>query len=595
MDALKPVLQRINALLQNFESVEAKSQAVPDQAHLKTKIEADTQILLKQLLEDSDLSPSSAYHSNQTLGNFPQLAALKELDPDDKTLPLRQNVQQAIDYIREPLVENQIKPELVEEVIDTHVTIPLRNYLTEETAAQQIAAEVEQMVSKRAELDLQHQAHLQDAATRNDRQSAKLEYYERREQFFLQSLQTLERQVLKDKQTLGTLATADTPEGCPSVYRQLAAHLQSLAHLSSQCNRLHHTVQHKACVYAPSPPQLLAQLQQHQHALAANTGELTAALQQVEALMQSRASLCHDIFSVKAQQLVHDEVQRRVEAERVRVTGHLEQEASKLSSMADTIETFKANLDPHVKAIHQLCLPHQGAAMERVTKHAALFASLYSEYYSQLHDLHEGKQKCLKALKSETRRCTKEAERWEALEHEIPGVQHLLQLDEKLTQLKELQAAMGTEAEVLQHKLAEIEGCGAAILSEVPGFVHPKDDLSRRLAATLATKREQLQTIYLKYLSVPVSNSDLSSSSGQDSEASEAIPKRVIESPYKIRRRLKKLSTQLGSPDAPKSPQGCADTGTPQPTPQQLNRARSLKRAMATRGAPMRSKRHKSQ
>eukprot|EP00993_Chasmostoma_nieuportense_P000846 NODE_1778_length_1385_cov_22.797297_g659_i1.p1 GENE.NODE_1778_length_1385_cov_22.797297_g659_i1~~NODE_1778_length_1385_cov_22.797297_g659_i1.p1 ORF type:complete len:416 (-),score=109.41 NODE_1778_length_1385_cov_22.797297_g659_i1:138-1385(-) len=415
MDALKPVLQRINALLQNFESVEAKSQAVPDQAHLKTKIEADTQILLKQLLEDSDLSPSSAYHSNQTLGNFPQLAALKELDPDDKTLPLRQNVQQAIDYIREPLVENQIKPELVEEVIDTHVTIPLRNYLTEETAAQQIAAEVEQMVSKRAELDLQHQAHLQDAATRNDRQSAKLEYYERREQFFLQSLQTLERQVLKDKQTLGTLATADTPE--------LAAHLQSLAHLSSQCNRLHHTVQHKACVYAPSPPQL----------------------------------------------------------------------------------------------------------------------------------------------------------------------------DEKLTQLKELQAAMGTEAEVLQHKLAEIEGCGAAILSEVPGFVHPKDDLSRRLAATLATKREQLQTIYLKYLSVPVSNSDLSSSSGQDSEASEAIPKRVIESPYKIRRRLKKLSTQLGSPDAPKSPQGCADTGTPQPTPQQLNRARSLKRAMATRGAPMRSKRHKSQ
>eukprot|EP00997_Jenningsia_sp_PLL12_P005101 NODE_2058_length_997_cov_70.848101_g1680_i0.p1 GENE.NODE_2058_length_997_cov_70.848101_g1680_i0~~NODE_2058_length_997_cov_70.848101_g1680_i0.p1 ORF type:complete len:321 (-),score=102.33 NODE_2058_length_997_cov_70.848101_g1680_i0:34-921(-) len=266
----------------------------------------------------------------------------------------------------------------------------------------------------------------------------------------------------------------------------------------------------------------------------------------------------------------------------------LNQERSRLHATKQAAKEFTDQLDSHKNDIKKLCVEQCEAAKARIANNSKLFSEFYTEYYQQLKDLQVGKEKCLKGLAYERNECKKEQVRWEQLEHEIPGAQRLIQIDEKVKQIDEFKVSLEQEDEVIKHKLAELDTAGVDILGNVPGFVHPRTVIGRRLYEHLNEQKAKLESMYNKYRNVPLSEDECSDASIAPSvlaEPGEPFRKLVKRTPQKMKNHLKRLSEEIcNNPYGVSIPESntqdgkqVSDTATPAPTSADYKKAKHVK------------------
>eukprot|EP00669_Euglena_mutabilis_P010052 TRINITY_DN4843_c0_g1_i1.p2 TRINITY_DN4843_c0_g1~~TRINITY_DN4843_c0_g1_i1.p2 ORF type:complete len:514 (+),score=170.69 TRINITY_DN4843_c0_g1_i1:342-1883(+) len=501
-----------------------------------------------------------------------------------------------------PLVEaGRLPAALVAKGVKTYMQGPLERWLGAETLAKKVAEDVEGLVTRKAALHEEAEKALEAATTRTERQGAKAASFQKREEFFTQAIALLDTHIEGDRVIINSLEGDGTPE-VEKAHKEVQTLIKDVAAM-----RQH--IAAKGLSFVKDPKQLHQTEVRLRSQLDANTVRLQASLAETIRLLQEHTALQTELTGVQVDQTICEEVHHGVEAARKDLCGAVDAEAVRLSEIQEAVSTFTGASKSIAEKIRAICYTQQHQAHARVKENAKHFAQLYTEFYSQLQELHAGKLKCTKALQVELNRLKKEQGRWEELEHEVPGAQQLAKLDERLTQIQEFKEQLVNEVDVLSHKIETLNGCGPEILSLVPGYVHPAETFGLARTEQLDSKRQKLESELQRYGPFQIAEEDLcyeSSSADTSAEPSRPLERHVVESPFKLRRHLRRVVHEIQtSPFAARFGQAPATdnlpvVATPQvtpPTPDMLHAVRLTPYTPETRGgsfrAPKRRRVHK--
>ena len=488
-----------------------------------------------------------------------------------------------------PVESGELPRNLVAEGINQYVHGPLSRFLEAAGVSKKISEEVESITEQQKTQDAALESALAQASGRAERQTVKVEHHNKKEQFFLDSIAKLEGHINTDRAVLSSLEAEGTP-----LIQEANQMAQSLV---KESTLMHEHITSKGLSYGHDPAKLVHMADDLKGKLDANTTQLHASLQKTMQLMKEHLDIQKELVTVKTDQQIRQQVEEAVEAKRQEMLQKVAQETQRLQQMQTAVESYQGSLGGFSDRIKSICKDQQEEARTRVQNNSVLFSQIFTEYYAQLYELHSGKVKCTKALQTELKRLLKEQTRWEALEHELPGAQHLVRLDDRLTQIKEFQTQLAQDIESLEVKIKTLEGCGSEILENVKGFVHPKETFALDRAGQLNKKRHRLQGMLSKYGPVQFTEEDLNYESESAEEVvmpEKDISREVQESPYKIKRHLQRITDEISnSPYADKFlgtnlldelPEQ-AGSQVPEPTQVELETARRLKRAPGTRGS----------
>eukprot|EP00668_Euglena_longa_P002670 GGOE01003120.1.p1 GENE.GGOE01003120.1~~GGOE01003120.1.p1 ORF type:complete len:638 (-),score=199.24 GGOE01003120.1:403-2172(-) len=528
---------------------------------------------------------------------------LKMENSSDNVEEVLNNITGGLQTLHDAITTGHLPAALVLKGIQTYVQGPLNRLLGADALSKKIADDVRALTVRRNELGASHDTALAAAASRADRQSIKSHHFQLKEQFYSEALAKLESHIDSDRAVLSSLEMHGTPE-----VEQAYASVQTLVK-DSILTRQH--VRAKGLSYEADPAQLQQEALSLQHRLDANSLKLHASLAETLRLLQEHTELQTELTNVQVMQKIRAQVEQAVEARRTELVAAIDEETKRLAASQDSVKLFLGISQGFADKIRGICQVQQHESQARLLSNAHLFADIYQEFYKQLQELHTGKVKCMKALQVEFKRLLKEQSRWEELEHELPGAQQLIKLDDRLEQIKEFQAQLSLDVDVLAGKVEALKDCGPDILSQVPGFLHPSEEFALDRTERLDKKRQQLTAMLHKYGPMQFTEEDLnyeSSSADTCAEPSRPIERHVAESPYKIQRHLQRITQEIvSSPFASRFLKSSAkelpeEVGpqVPVPTAEMLQFARETKRAPETRGTALgtpkaKRRRHRSQ
>eukprot|EP00667_Euglena_gracilis_P004738 EG_transcript_4768 len=597
-------LAALHAQLEQLAAAATAFQGVPrepppdDSDTLRLKVTGETQRLVLELEDGAkttfgaDTQYFGAALSEEEREGLVQqvrqaIDGLKLENSSDRVEEVLNDVGAQLEGLQAAIATDQLPAALVLKGVQMYVQDPLKRFLGADALSKEIAADVHSLTRRRAELQSSHEAALAGAATRTERQSVKTHHFELREQFYTEALAKLESHIDSDHTVLSSLQVHGTPE-----VEEASATVQALVK-DSVLMRQH--VRAKGLSYEADPAQLAQTALSLQHRLDANAERLHASLAETLRLLQEHTEIQTELTNVQVSQKTRAQVEQAVEARRGELVAAIAEETKRLSASQDAVKQYLGLSNTFAERVRGICQQQQQESQARMGQNARLFADIYTEFYEQLQELHAGKVKCTKALQVELKRLLKEQSRWEELEHELPGAQQLIKLDDRLEQIKEFQAQLTKDIQALEVKIETLKDCGADILSQVPGFVHPSEAFTLDRTGRLDKKRQQLTAMLHKYGPLQFTEEDLnyeSSSADTCAEPSRPIERHVVESPYKIRRHLQRITQEIASSPfasrflqngAPELPEETR-VQVPVPTAAMLQAAREAQRAPETRG-----------